>query len=993
MIRPLLRLSRFLHVPRLAPIVMIPVLSVFILSCGFQIREQNPQFAPAAMVLDIRVTEGKGKTIVELEGEEPMIYTTFRLSDPDRLVIDMAGVDLSRFSNGIQMDQGPIRAIRPGSGGGSNVARLEFELSGVVEADVRTEGLNLVVEVTQVEVAPKGFVFFEEETRPETPSDDPLDPKEMMTDIDTRMEASSTLASGLPDVDPSGMPDIAVEVAEVDMKAEVAVSADTFPPLQKMDDPQAEMPEEKETLLSVLSDSLPIDDKEAIPLPKAKKVSGLRFESGEELKLIVSSDGVLSPRTFFIGSGDKRRLVIDLPGVKIRSKQRRVTVDDHRVKQVRIGQHKQKLRLVLDLLSPISYSLMQYEGDLEILIGDPLKKEHLEAKAVPSDGPTLEHPQSAGSDVTMKSMGLSIPIPSPGLASATTLPLSLPVLDAENETEVAQAEQAPQESKGNVLQGEEMLESLPPEFASEENTLTQVVDNPDEGRLTSEKITPESDLFEPSAPVEAEAVVTFSPPEPPSALPLFDLPDENAVSEETALISESQDVKLAQEKTAKKKVILRRKRRETAAAKREAIALSHAAEEAEVVVSGKYTGRKISLDFQDAEVVNVVRLIADVSGLNFVMGDDVKGKVTVKLNNVPWDQALEIILEIRNLGMERQGDILRIATLANLTKQRNEKAEARETKNRAEALTTRVIYINYAKATKMKTLLLKLLSARGEIMVASRVNALVVKDIAATLDEIEKMVKHLDTKTPQVLIEARIVEVQPSFKRSLGVQWGADFKTNSAGNSIGIGTFSGPGSSIFNPVPDFAVNVPAASPLGGVGFSFGRFTESPFQLDLRISAGEAQEMTRIVSTPKIMVLDNNEALIKQGAKIPFQSSSANGGTNIQMIDASLQLRVTPHISPDGGILLELHLTKNEPGPPVQGSTQPTIFEKEVSTQVLLMDGETMVIGGIYETKKTESESGIPFLKDIPGLGWLFKNKETSESTTELLIFITPTVMS
>lgn len=984
MTRPLLRLSRFFHVPRLAPFVMIPVLSVFILSCGFQIQEKKPQFPPAAMALDIRVTEGKGKTIVELEGEEPMIYTTFRLSDPDRLVIDMAGVDLSRFSNEIKMDSGPIRAIRLGSGGGSNVARLEFELSGVVEADVRTEGLNLVVEVTQVEVAPRGFLFFEEEKRPAAPSDDTLDPKEMMADTDTRMEASSSLASGLPDVDPSGMPDIAVEVTEVDMKADVAVSADELLALQKMDDPQVEIPEEKEMFVSVLPDVPPID-KEEIPLPMAKKVSGLRFEPGEELKLIVSSDGILSPRTFFVGSGDKRRLVIDLPGVKIRSKQRRVTVDDPRVKQVRIGQHKKKLRLVLDLLSPISYSLTQYQGDLEILIGAPLEKEHLEAKVVSLDVPTLEHPQfeSGGSDVTLKSMSLSVPILSPDLAAAAILPLSLPVPDAEVDVAL---DEAPVE---------EISESLSPEVTSEENALMQVVDSPGGGRLTLEKMIPESEVFESSAPVEAEAILAFSPPEPSSALPLFDLPDENVVSEEAALISESQDVKLAQEKTAKKKIILRRKRREAVEAKRDAIA--HAKEEAAaavaVAVPEKYTGRRISLDFQDADVVNVVRLIADVSGLNFVMSDDVKGKVTVKLNDVPWDQALEIILEIRNLGMERQGDILRIATLANLTKQRNEKATARETKILAEELMTRVIYINYAKATKMKTLLAKLLSTRGEIMVATRVNALVVKDVVGNLDEIEQMAKRLDTKTPQVLIEARIVEVQPSFKRSLGVQWGADFKTNSGGNSIGIGNFSGPGSSVFNPVRDFSVNVPAASPLGGIGFSFGRFTESSFQLDLRISAGESQEMTRIVSTPKIMVLDNQEALIKQGAQIPFQSSSANGGTNIQMIDASLQLRVTPHISPDGGILLELHLTKNEPGPPVQGSTQPTIFQKEVSTQVLLMDGETMVIGGIYETKKTESESGIPFLKDIPGLGWLFKNKETSESTTELLIFITPTVMS
>ncbi|MEC4678577.1 MAG: type IV pilus secretin PilQ, partial [Nitrospirota bacterium] len=731
--------------------------------------------------------------------------------------------------------------------------------------------------------------------------------------------------------------------------------------------------------------------------------------------------GILSPRTFFIGFGDNRRLVIDLPGVKISSKQTRVTVDDHRVKQLRVGQHKKKLRLVLDLLSPISYRLTQRRGDLVILIEGPSKKAVsdgvnesvssavLQVNAPPSealseasalrksDPVVLEGVESGESGLVLKSMPFAISLPSPRIAAAATLPLPLPVPDTEAKSDVVSDELVQTEDTLQVQEVQEVEEVSQVEVLSEAPPLEEMpeaqtaapsesVQKMDEGDLVSEKMT-----SEPAVPVKAE--LRLSSPEPGEPLPLLDVPEGNEFSEEE-MVSEDKKTKLTREKAAKKKVILRRKRREAVLSKRDKIARENAAklESAAVSVPEKYTGRKISLDFQEAEITNVVRLIADVSGLNFVMGDDVKGKITVKLNDVPWDQALEIILEIRNLGMERQGDIIRIATLANLTKQRNEKAEARATKIRAEELLTRVIHINYAEANKLQSLLSKLLSTRGEIMIAKRVNALVVKDILGNLEQVEEMVKRLDTKTPQVLIEARIVEVQPTFKRSLGVQWGADFKTNSGGNSIGIGTFTGPGSSVFSPVPGFAVNAPASTPLGGVGFSFGRFTESPFQLDLRISAGESQEMTRIVSTPKIMVLDNHEALIKQGAKIPFQTSSPNGGTNTRLVDANLELKVTPHISQDGGILLELNLTKNQPGPPVSGSTQPSIFQKEVSTQILLMDGETMVIGGIYETQKTESESGIPFLKDIPGLGWLFKNKEQSETTTELLIFITPTVM-
>ncbi len=1043
------RLRRFFqrfHFPGLVPFVMIPVLSGLILSCGLQRQGESLQLPPVAMVQDIRVSEGIEKTIVEVEGEEPMIYTTFRLSDPERLVIDMAEVDLSRFAQEIHLDNGPIRAIRPGSGGGSNVSRLEFELSGVVETDVRTEGLNLVVEVTQVEAAPRGFRFFEEEPPAIIP--DSSDSGEMMVDANPPMDASAGFEAApvLPELALSDLPDVAVEVTAQDLDANMGiekvsdVSADESSPLQKMNVSQAKTSENKENMAVALPGTSSVNE-ERIPLPLAQKISGLRFEPGEKLKLIVSSDGTLSPRTFFIGFGDKRRLVIDLPGVRMSSKQTRVTVDDHRVKQLRVGQHKKKLRLVLDLLSPISYHLTQHRGDLEILIEGPSKKDVLErgnestspalvqVSAPPSealsDTPALQKPESGlsspnaaalegaeagagGPGLVLKSMPFTIPLPSPSIAAAATLPPPLPVPDTEAAS-AAKSEGVSGEvvQKENAAQVEVIPEVPQAEGLSDEDGVIQVtepakeglVSDPsepvaqevDEGSLVSEKMTPGPGLSESVVPVKAELML--SAPEPGAHLPLLEVPEENEVSE-AGTVSENKTVELAQEKAAKKKVILRRKRREAVEAKRDAITRANAAEAAlpEPAVPEKYTGRKISLDFQEAEITNIVRLIADVSGLNFVMGDDVKGKITVKLNDVPWDQALEIILEIRNLGMERQGDIIRIATLANLTKLRSEKVEARATKVLAEELLTQVIYINYAEAAEMKVLLSKLLSARGEIMLATRVNALVVKDIESNLQQVEQMVKKLDTKTPQVLIEARIVEVQPTFKRSLGVQWGADFRTNSGGNSIGIGNFSGPGSTVFNPVQQFSVDAPAASPLGGVGFSFGRFTESPFQLDLRISAGESQEMTRIVSTPKIMVLDNNEALIKQGAKIPFQTSSPNGGTNTKLVDANLELRVTPHISTDGGILLELNLTKNQPGPPVAGSTQPSIFQKEISTQILLMDGETMVIGGIYETQKTESESGIPFLKDLPGLGWLFKNKEKSETTTELLIFITPTVM-
>ncbi len=989
MVGPMIRHFLLTQVFRITQITAMIFISGMMLSCSM--NRLGPTLPPTASIQDIRVAEGTEKTVVEVEAEEPMIYTTFHLSNPDRLVIDLAEVSLAQFSDEIQLAEGPIRAIRPGTGGGRNVSRLEFELSGQVETDVRTEGVNLVVEVTQLGVRPKGFIFFEdkvvsmpevspEETDVATVSDNLADKTGEISSSDTGM----ALDLGVEPISPPPLiPNMVGSMAsdeallEGSERREDVSANEQNPMLEPLGKPESEKPplQNVEVLENEkgVGSPFPLLVEDENPLPPAKKVASVRFEPGDPLKLIVRSDGHLSPRPFFIGLGRKRRLVIDLPGVTMPSLKSRIPVADPRVKRVRVGQHKKKLRLVLDLIAPISYSLQQGRGELRVVIHDPSapKEEMIESPTSKSDvlgsedsggvgnkgnealgGNDPINTDVASEDSGMNEKSLTAIVPNPDLASAAEFPsaLPIPVLEAEVDTDT--------------------------------DVDTNVVTTTDTEPDTEVENLPQE---EPTMKAKAEEPGTAETPFP---IPTEDASVEKPMSESEDMISEIEK----ENKENKRKVFLREKRREAAKAKRDALELvSTASAEKEDEIPDKYKGRKISLDFQDAEVTNVIRLLADVSGLNFVMGEDVKGKITIKMNDVPWDQALELILEIRNLGMVHSGDIIRIATLANLTQQRNEKALAKETEIKAETLLTRVVYINYAKADQMRNLLLKLLSSRGEIMVATRINALVVKDIEENLGQIEQMADKLDTKTPQVLIEARIVEVQPTFKRSLGVRWGADFKTNSGGNRIGIGNAL-PGSGVFGQAPDFSVNVPAASPLGGIGFSFGRFTESPFQLDLRISAGESQEMTRIVSTPKIMVLDNNEATIKQGSQIPFASQSANGGTNVQLVDASLQLKVIPHISSDGGILLELDLTKNEPGPQLAGSENPSIFEKEVKTQVLLMDGETMVIGGIYETKNTESESGIPLLKDIPGLGWLFKNKEKSTSTTELLIFLTPTIM-
>jgi len=408
-----------------------------------------------------------------------------------------------------------------------------------------------------------------------------------------------------------------------------------------------------------------------------------------------------------------------------------------------------------------------------------------------------------------------------------------------------------------------------------------------------------------------------------------------------------------------------------------------------------YTGQKISLDFQDAEVSNILRLIADVSGLNMVVGEEVKGKVTLKLFNVPWDQALDIVLKSKGLGQVREGNIIRIDANANIAKQQDEAAKAKEAQVKAEDLKTLIIPINYAKAADLATTLKKNLSSRGDLTVNEATNSLIAKDVPQNIADIQQMIKLLDLPTPQVLIETRIVQANTNFARDLGVQWGGTTSMTTT-NQHNINLNAGPSTGdAFNvQVPNFAVNLPAsggAGSIGNLGFTLGRLVGTPFNLDLRLTAGEATGETKIISSPRVVTLDNKEAAIQQGDSIPFETVS-DKGTQTQFVDATLNLTVTPHITPNGSVIMKIKATKNAIGDFRSRLGAPSISKREATTEVMVQDGETTVIGGIFESTKSESETGVPWLSKIPGLSWLFKRQSVSDQTRELLIFITPSIV-
>ena len=412
----------------------------------------------------------------------------------------------------------------------------------------------------------------------------------------------------------------------------------------------------------------------------------------------------------------------------------------------------------------------------------------------------------------------------------------------------------------------------------------------------------------------------------------------------------------------------------------------------------RFTGKRISLDFQDAEISSVLRLIADVSGLNMVVGEAVKSKVTLKLLNVPWDQALDLILKLNNLGQIREGNILWIDTLANITRLRDDAAKAKEATLKAEELVTRIIYLNYSDAAKSIDVAKSNLSPRGEIKVDSRTNALVVRDIPDSVARVERIIHDLDQRTPQVQIEARIVQANKNFARGLGIQWGiSSIARGNIGSSPLTVNVGASGATVGTQANDFFVNLPASAsgvsvPGSTIGLLVGRLMGTTGTLDLRLSAGEALGQTKVISAPKIITLDNKPAKLEQGSQVPFATTSLQG-TQTTFVDATLSLNVTPHVIPHAStVRLEIKVTKNSIGTTTTATAGPTIDKKEATTEILLRDGETTVLGGIFEETRSDTIQGVPWFNRIPFLGWLFKNEGVSVIQTELLVFVTPTIV-
>jgi type IV pilus assembly protein PilQ len=580
----------------------------------------------------------------------------------------------------------------------------------------------------------------------------------------------------------------------------------------------------------------------------------------DDIRVVISGDGKLAHEVTRL---DERRLMIDIPGVASVIRKPVIPVDHKILKQVRLGYHADKVRVVLDLAGKVAYSVEPQGANLIVTLRE-----------------------GAGTD----------------MGSGTDLYRGETVETLESENPVVAQIQADATSR------------------AAQRTMARVRRSSTKFHVRPVQMTSETDGGEKSMPKE-------------------DL----------------------------------------------------------VVGETRYIGRRISLDFQQADISNVLRLIAEVSGFNMVVGEGVKSKVTMKLVSVPWDQALDMILKMNGLGKIRQSNILWIDSLANIAKQQNEEAQAKDAKTKAEELVDRVFYIRNLPAPELLTALRQYLSPRGLMQVSQGTNALIVRDTESKIGVMKQLIDGLDLEVPQVQIEARIVQADTTYSRSLGVQWGIQNLNDVAGG--GVANFrSGNTGGFAQQTENFLVNLPAtvgglvATP--GVGFTVGR-TDGAL-LDMRLSAGELLGLSKVIAAPKVTTLDKREAKISQGESIPFQTTSLQG-TQTTFVDANLELNVTPQITSRDPkeigktIQLKVRATRNAVGAR-SNPAGPSIDRREANTQVTIRDGETMVIGGVFIDSQNNSVSGVPYLSRVPVLGWLFKQKTESVAKQELLIFLTPSIV-
>jgi type IV pilus assembly protein PilQ len=879
---------------------MVVALAVAILGVGAEAAELNS-------LKDLKVVQAGSGTQVVVTGTRAPTFTVFRLSGPERLVVDLSSADATGIK-GHHEGRGPVSGVVASqfSDERASVGRVLVALRQAAQYDVRADGNRVIISV-------EGAAAEEPQAQQAAAPPPPAEPKSL--------------------VEPKAL---------VEPKRPAPASPEPAPAVASAPAP---LPE------NVVAAE--VDEREVAQ--PARRITALSF-AGDTLR--VRADGEIA-RYEVLELADPPRLAVDVYGVGLTARTPRVRSES--LKDLRVGAHTDKVRMVLDVRGEMpAYQVERTGRGLDVVFN---------AKVARKPSAPVDTPEKVVAENTPLR-----PVPVDARPAAVDIKdLTFDENDSGGRVNlkltgpVAWKVERP-DPRSAVL----MLENAKLPRRLERSLDTSALETP--VKMIS--------AFE--VPGEGNRV---------RVVVAADGAIEESVSQGAGGLSWRLSVKGV--KTEQVAVTQR-----TAGFTAEAP--SYAAEGAPQ--QARYRGKKVSFEFKDIDIQNLLRVIAEISKKNIVVADDVSGKVTIRLRNVPWDQALDLILRTKALGKEEIGNILRVAPLKTLEEEAKLRQERKRSLVQQEELLVNLIPVNYAVAQEMSSRVKDILSERGSVTTDTRTNVLIVKDVRTNIEKARALVRSLDTQTPQVLIESRIVEANTTFSRELGVQWGGQAAaTPATGNATGLifpnsGVVTGgvqgtaPGVAA---VPNFAVNLPAAVGLGSggaLGFVFGS-AGGALTLNLRLSAAENEGIVKTISAPKVTTLDNNTARISQGVSIPFSQASA-AGANTMFIEARLQLEVTPHITQDGSILMTINAQNNQPDPSNTGANgQPAIQRKEANTQVLVKDGDTTVIGGIYVRRGSSQVIGVPFLSKIPVLGLFFRTSRDRDDRQELLIFITPRILN
>jgi type IV pilus assembly protein PilQ len=894
---------------------------------------------------------------IEVQTDKPLSYTYYKTDDPPKVVIDLAQTDPGSVTKLMEVNAGNIKSIEVAKHDftGGFLSRIEVMLAKGEEFTVATDSVDkgkLLIKFATPVVDEKRVAEAKEETKPAPVVTPEVKPIAAQQQADT--QAIKVDEKPAPAVEPSVKPETQQPQTEIKEEKKDAQPTPVIASNVAKEEKQVASETNKDVVTTAVTNPNP---------PIQAKVLRAITANDDGIEINVPG-GVDSFNAFKLTKPD--RVVLDLPGVKSGMVGKSVAINKFTVGQARLGIYPDKVRIVFDAAkdSLPAYQVIKSSDGLKVLfvkapvsenaanisnepVNEPAQPAIVEKKAVAPKTSAIEAIDfkivDDYSQIAIKINGDC----NPGKVVKVAGGLSLTINNCQVPTKF-----------------QRMIDTGAFPGVVKKITPYQVkVKKGNNARIL----------------VKLRQATSFSLKQEGNTV-YWNI--QNPEANETPAVASKMSKKTTE-------VAIAAPAQEEKAAKGGETELSQEKKQDAQLIGGEkkvYTGRRVSLEFSDADIRKILQLIAEVSNLNFLIGDDVSGTISVKLVNVPWDQALDVILETKGLEKKQDGNIMYIKPKGKFKTENQEEAEAQLERERSMQLKTKVFDINFAAVGDIAGQFDKLKSERGTIAQDSRTNRVIVTDVEDRLKKMSALLKELDMPEKQVMIEARIVQASNTFARDIGVQWGLHYRdTGGNGSFLGITSTDVGMGGIVTSAP--TVGSLLASGGSAAGITFGKLAND-IQVDLKLSAAASLELIKIISTPKILTLNNKAGKITQGQNIPYQTVSAEG-TKTEFIEASLTLEVTPHIAADGSVSMKIKATNNSAG----SGSPPPINTQEATTEVLVNNGETIVIGGIYSDSDNDLNQGVPYLQDIPVLGWLFKSNSKLKKKTELLIFITPKIVN